>query len=817
MKKEKIRYLLLAAVLAGMPFSAEQTAVPVMAEEPTGQDMSGQGADFEISRTNQMVPGEMEEEIFPGSAQTSEADVSAEEYDRESGAQEDPSQEEALQEESAGEEAVQNEVMEIPLWITAEKYFGQPDPDLTSVIRSQILAALVPQNASGEENKEEQENFSAEETADRLLSEIHWEYDESGIWGEEGEYRPEGSSVIRFTYDTDQNAEEEDYRFVLNGDPDNREAVLTTKQKTAEGEVLVAYRTVGLETGPDGNRWGREDTGVSVFVKDKTHWKVSASAPEEGIWSDSVTWNDRGGTADHVFYLRDISEEGNGTIFPAFSESFGIREDTGEISESHSGGSGENTGNKDTGEELSESNGEKETESGEEVPSGDREPSGENTESRDERQENSSDNNNTIRKDSTPEEYADDEPEDPDDTDEAEALAILPETKKTPPIIQFIGLENGRLGSGGNLPEISMDGGDSDHVEVHLYRVRPDGTEEDLTKILSPSEKKASDGTGRPKLQTGVLEQIRENDGIYRMSVDYRDPDGVVKKAGETEFTVNHFGSVYSISQSVRKLQNSVVKKVKESLVITEYNPDALLEGSRHVEITRDGEPLSKVRFTVKDRTAEIAQRGGKEKNSGSWHVCDYIIDSSNFRKDGIYKVVVSSADQAGNQPESQTDKSREILFRVDSTPPELVSLTGLEKKVIRKKQQDVTYEAFDAMGLKSVEVQCGNRVIFRRTDFTDRIRDSGSFQVPAGFCSTVTVAVTDLAGNTAVNRKTVTVSENPVLLTAAELGKIQLHLSRILIPAGLACAGGILGILYAVQKRGKKRNAAEDGKGKER
>ena len=150
MRKEKVRYLLLTAALIGLPFSAEQAAVPVMAEELAVQDLSGQETDSEKS---------------------------------------------------------QAEEMEIPLWITAEKYFGQPDPDLTAEIRSQILAAPALQNASETENKEDQTDISAEETADRLLSGIHWEYDESGAWGEDGEYRPEGSSVIRFSYELDQNPE----------------------------------------------------------------------------------------------------------------------------------------------------------------------------------------------------------------------------------------------------------------------------------------------------------------------------------------------------------------------------------------------------------------------------------------------------------------------------------------------------------------------------------------------------------------------------------------------------------------------------------
>ena len=123
MRKEKVRYLLLTAALIGLPFSAEQAAVPVMAEELAVRDLPEQETDSENS---------------------------------------------------------QAEEVEIPLWITAEKYFGQQDPDLTAEIRSQILAAPALQNASETENIEDQTDISAEETADRLLSE---KQKESGCQG----------------------------------------------------------------------------------------------------------------------------------------------------------------------------------------------------------------------------------------------------------------------------------------------------------------------------------------------------------------------------------------------------------------------------------------------------------------------------------------------------------------------------------------------------------------------------------------------------------------------------------------------------------
>ncbi len=47
------------------------------------------------------------------------------------------------------------------------------------------------------------------------------------------------------------------------------------------------------------------------------------------------------------------------------------------------------------------------------------------------------------------------------------------------------------------------------------------------------------------------------------------------------------------------------------------------------------------------------------------------------FASDGVYKIAVSSRDATGNSPENINYDDKTILFRVDSTAPEITSVTG--------------------------------------------------------------------------------------------------------------------------------------------
>ena len=229
----------------------------------------------------------------------------------------------------------------------------------------------------------------------------------------------------------------------------------------------------------------------------------------------------------------------------------------------------------------------------------------------------------------------------------------------------------------------------------------------------------------------------QNNDGLYILTVTAKDRAGR-ETSGVVEFTVNRYGSVYTFSDNfVKLINNPYVQAVTSDVIITEYNTGAIDKSAVSVQITRDGALLENPDYEIVD------------KSKGSeWHEYEYIIRSSNFNGDGIYKVSVSSVDSDGIK--SETIKYDKLLaaFYVDTTKPELVSILGLGSKNYNASSIDVNYELFDAIGIKSVEVYLNGIKTAEITEIEELTRYLGSFTVEEGMNQTVRLVITDFAGN---------------------------------------------------------------------
>ena len=243
------------------------------------------------------------------------------------------------------------------------------------------------------------------------------------------------------------------------------------------------------------------------------------------------------------------------------------------------------------------------------------------------------------------------------------------------------------------------------------------------------------------------LRKSQDVDGIYKLSVEITDK-ACHKAVKSIVFTVNRYGSVYEYSDYLNNLiknGGAYVKKLTGDLVITEYNADKLLEGSLKIDISRDGRLIDNAVFEsepILNDEAEVGESG--------WYQYSYRISRENFLTDGIYKIAVSSEDKTGNLPETTNYDDKNILFRIDSTAPEISSIKGIEDSIINAYEAEVVYTIYDAIGLDSIQVLLDDRQIDNITDFGgDTNNYKGSFIISESTLKqNVRLIVKDKAGN---------------------------------------------------------------------
>lgn len=302
---------------------------------------------------------------------------------------------------------------------------------------------------------------------------------------------------------------------------------------------------------------------------------------------------------------------------------------------------------------------------------------------------------------------------------------------------QIRGVENGKSYRGEVLPLISCRDVNFASDEIRLFRTGRDGEKKEITKeFLKGLKEKGGSGCG------GVFERKREHDGIYTLIVKASDLAGNEEKEKIT-FTVNRFGSVYVFDKYLLSLKEAYTQNVEKGLVITEYNPDRLKGGSVKVLLSRDGTLMEHVDYTV----TPVENHRVKDGENG-WYEYHYEISPDNFQKDGVYRLSVVSGDQAGNRSDTAGSREGEILFRVDTAPPEITDVTGLEQAIVDGESLQVGVGAFDSIGLKKLTVYLDGQEAGIYEPSKEGIHLQGSFEIPRGMDHRLRFLAEDLAGN---------------------------------------------------------------------
>ncbi|EPD62789.1 hypothetical protein HMPREF1216_02082 [Coprococcus sp. HPP0048] len=236
------------------------------------------------------------------------------------------------------------------------------------------------------------------------------------------------------------------------------------------------------------------------------------------------------------------------------------------------------------------------------------------------------------------------------------------------------------------------------------------------------------------------FERTKEKDDLYTLTVQVTDRAGNVTKKSIT-FSVNRFGSVYTLSDNTRKLLQKHYTKQPQEIEVTEINIDTLQ--MKEISYGRDGEVVRLQKG--KDYAVE------KNEPEQGWKTYTYKIGRHNFQKEGNYTVTLSSKDRAENRGNNKI-KGEEINFVVDQTAPTVV-VTGIENYgKYKESSKKMTIYMEDNFAAEAVEVSVhGERKIKKRYDAERLKQQRGRVEVvlrQENRWKTVRVSGVDAAGN---------------------------------------------------------------------
>lgn len=239
------------------------------------------------------------------------------------------------------------------------------------------------------------------------------------------------------------------------------------------------------------------------------------------------------------------------------------------------------------------------------------------------------------------------------------------------------------------------------------------------------------------------FEKIKEVDDLYTLSVNAIDKAGNASYESIT-FSVNRFGSVYSVTESTKRILNKFISN-EEDITFIETNVDVLQD----VRVTLFKDNITKVLIKDKDYTVE------EISGDNMWYQYIYKIKKENFVEDGVYRITVYSVDKANNKSGNNMEsKLTEISFGVDKTPPNIIVADLESDKTYPLNNKPVSMSINDNLSLESVVVLLNGKELksWTRQDIENEGLQSSGFKFEISGDSTrahmLNIVATDSAGN---------------------------------------------------------------------
>lgn len=254
----------------------------------------------------------------------------------------------------------------------------------------------------------------------------------------------------------------------------------------------------------------------------------------------------------------------------------------------------------------------------------------------------------------------------------------------TKPIIKILSPEKNNSSNVGNVaPEILIK-----DKNVDQWKTSIDGYHNGKDSIKNEFSR-SKEGVN---ITYDSIAKIKGNDDFYTLTARAEDKAGNIVTE-KVHFTVNRFGSVYTLDNNTKKINGTYVVKPDSDIIINEYNPDKLVE--KRIRVSKNSQPLS----------LEKGMEKIKENVKG-WHQYTYAIRPEAFSQEGSYQIFISSKDAAGNRMSSnQKGKKAELKFGIDKTRPLIDVLNVKDGAVYYQKSKDVKVHITDNLVLKDVKI----------------------------------------------------------------------------------------------------------------
>ena len=267
---------------------------------------------------------------------------------------------------------------------------------------------------------------------------------------------------------------------------------------------------------------------------------------------------------------------------------------------------------------------------------------------------------------------------------------------QTAPVISVEQAEAGNAYNGTIAPVVRFS---DENFSKDLAEVSLSGSREGDRRDLLPAI--AQEGSGGSCVMQDIPVK-KENDDIYTLNAKLKDLAGNESQA-EIEFSVNRFGSTYDYNndQATQELMGEYFTGQEKKIYLREINLNRLTD--QKVTLYHDG-------------ANRVLQQGIEyqvtQEAYGDSMQYIYTFSGYNFRKEGIYEVVVSSVDAAGNintnhvMRQNDGIESVRIRFAVDKTAPQIL-LNGADatKAPEFSEGEEIQILPGDNMQLQKVEL----------------------------------------------------------------------------------------------------------------